>query len=931
MTFEQTPHTYGRSLLSYLLRDTNPTHDPNKHSLNKHSPITHVRDLPGRDPHYAPWPTWILPAAKDWLNEQGIAELYTHQVATANLAWEGNHVVVATGTASGKTLGYHLPIITQLAADPNATALYLSPTKALGADQLRAFTEFLDGAAHMATDPTVSQRLRDSSPAQYDGDTPTETRTWIRDHSRFILTNPDMLHLSILGKHKSWLRLLRNLTYVVIDECHAYRGVFGSNVAIEVRRLLRLAAHYGATPTIILASATTSHPEEAASTLIGMPVTAVTEDGSPQGERTIVLWEPPIIPRLEGENGAPVRRAATKEAATLMADLVTEGARTLAFVRSRRGAEDTALAAQHALIRCGEQGELPLDRATDLAQHIGAYRAGYLAEDRRQLEQDLNDGTLLAAATTNALELGVDIAGVDAVIIAGFPGTVASFWQQSGRAGRRNQGSLVILIGRSDPLDSYLLHHPETLLDKPVEATVTNPANPNLLVPQLWCAAAEMPLRDDEVVAWSARDGVDVEELLGEMQDHGMVRHRKVSAATGAWYPAGYYDSSWQNVSLRGGSADEFSIVCIDDGQLLGTADAARAFAQLHPGAIYLHQGDSYLVTELDLENGIACVTSDVPPWTTYSRANTQIHVERIREERHFGSGASSVTIGLADVTVVRQVKEYERKAETGEVIDVVDVDMPPTELYTQAVYYHVDPLLFHHFGIAEQDVPGALHAAEHAAQIHVERIREERHFGSGASSVTIGLADVTVVRQVKEYERKAETGEVIDVVDVDMPPTELYTQAVYYHVDPLLFHHFGIAEQDVPGALHAAEHAAIGMLPLLVGCDRADIGGLSTPLHEDTGEATVFVYDGYQSGAGYAQRGYREMTTWLRTTRDAIVACSCEDGCPSCIQSPKCGNGNRPLSKSGAVALLGALSSVLGDMPDAAPDQALNPTPSVR
>lgn len=347
-----------------------------------------------------------------------------------------------------------------------------------------------------------------------------------------------------------------------------------------------------------------------------------------------------------------------------------------------------------------------------------------------------------------------------------------------------------------------------------------------------------MPLRDDEVVAWSARDGVDVEELLGEMQDHGMVRHRKVSAATGAWYPAGYYDSSWQNVSLRGGSADEFSIVCIDDGQLLGTADAARAFAQLHPGAIYLHQGDSYLVTELDLENGIACVTSDVPPWTTYSRANTQIHVERIREERHFGSGASSVTIGLADVTVVRQVKEYERKAETGEVIDVMDVDMPPTELYTQAVYYHVDPLFFHHFGIAEQ---------------------------------------------------------------------------------------------DVPSALHAAEHTAIGMLPLLVGCDRADIGGLSTPLHEDTGEATVFVYDGYQSGAGYAQRGYREMTTWLRTTRDAIVACSCEDGCPSCIQSPKCGNGNRPLSKSGAVALLGALSSVLGDMPDAAPDQALNPTPSVR
>lgn len=814
MTTAPPPLAYGRSLLTHLLRNIDPDR----------SPITHVRDLPGRDPQYAPWPDWVLPAAQRWLTDQGIDELYTHQAATANLAWDGTHVVVATGTASGKTLGYQLPILTMLADDPTASALYLSPTKALGADQLRSFTELLNGATSMAEDAAQRRLLQGAYPAQYDGDTPTDDRSWIRDHSRFVLTNPDMLHLSILGKHGSWLRLLRTLKYLVIDECHAYRGAFGSNVAIEMRRLLRLARHYGSTPTVILASATTSHPAEAASRLIGMPVTAITEDGSPQGERTIALWEPPVIPGVEGENGAQIRRAATKEAAGIMADLATEGARTLAFVRSRRGAENTALDTQHALISQGERGELPLDRALALAEQIGAYRAGYLAEDRRRLEHELNDGTLLGAATTNALELGVDIAGLDAVVIAGFPGTVASFWQQSGRAGRRNQGSLVVLIARSDPLDSYLIHHPETLLDRPVEATITNPANPNLLVPQLWCATAEIPLGDGEVAAWSARDGVDVEALLHEMQDHGMVRYRTASRARqtgGAWYPAGRYDTSWQHVSLRGGAADEFSIVCMDDGQLLGTADAPRAFAQLHPGAIYLHQGDSYLVTDLDLDNGIACVTAAVPPWTTYSRADTEVHIERILEERRFGSGATAVTVGIAEVTVVRQVKEYERKSPTGEIIDVVELEMPPTELYTQAVYYHVNP-----------------------------------HF----------------------------------------------------------FAHFGIDDVDVPGALHAAEHAAIGMLPLLAGCDRADIGGLSTPLHDDTGESTVFVYDGYQGGAGYALHGYREFATWLGTTRDAIDACSCEDGCPSCIQSPKCGNGNRPLSKAGAMRLLEAVGGVVAE-----------------
>lgn len=800
------PRTYGRSLLSYLLRNTPP----------ESSPVTHVRDIPGRNATYAPWPEWMLPAARAWLTEQGIEQLYIHQAATADTAWQGQHVVVATGTASGKTLGYQLPILTALGEDERSTALYLAPTKALGADQLRAFQELLQGTTEMAeeaADSATVSCLRTILPHPYDGDTPKDNLRWIRDHSRFILTNPDMMHMSILGHHQRWTRLLRNLRFIVVDECHAYRGVFGSNVAIELRRLLRLCHHYGSQPTIILASATTSHPASAASRLIGMPAVAITEDGSPQGERTVALWEPPIIPGAEGENGAPLRTSVAKEASRIMADLVSEGARSLTFVRSRRGAERTALETQNLLGEYILTGDVPADSV----HRVGAYRAGYLPEDRRELERQLNDGTLTAVATTNALELGVDIAGLDAVVVAGFPGTVASFWQQSGRAGRRNQGALVVLIARSDPLDNYLVHHPEALLDRPVEATLTNPANPNLLVPQLWCAVGEVPLRDAEVAAWSQRDGVDVAGLLGEMQEAGMVRYRRTDG--GAWYPCGRYDEAWQRVSLRGGSADDVSIACLEDGRLLGTADTARACAQLHPGAVYLHQGDSYLVTELDLVNGLALVTTDTPPWDTYARSDTQVHIDGVLEEFQVGDAAAGFSVGLADVTVTRQVKAYEKKSQRGEVLGTVDLDLPPTLLHTQAVYYTLNPAF-------------------------------------------CGRA--------------------------------------------------GIAEDKLPGTLHAAEHAAIGMLPLLADCDRNDIGGLSTALHEDTGLPTVFVYDGYPGGAGYAVHGFTEIKGWLTATRDAIAACSCSSGCPSCIQSPKCGNGNNPLDKAGALQLLTRLSQQL-------------------
>ncbi|WP_327111812.1 DEAD/DEAH box helicase [Nocardia sp. NBC_01730] len=749
--------------------------------------LTHVVELSARAADVTTWPTWAAPEVVAALHDIGVDTPWTHQIRTADLAFQGNHVVISTGTASGKSLGYQLPVLTALQADPKATALYLAPTKALGADQLRAV-----GAL------THESPLRDVYPATYDGDTPAEIRQWVRANARWIFTNPDMLHLGILRSHQRWARVLRRLRYVVIDECHAYRGVFGSHVALVLRRLRRIAARYGADPVFVLCSATTAEPAAAASRLIGAPCAAVTEDGSPQGPRTIALWEPPLLTTVTGENGAPVRRAATAETARILADLVTEGARTLAFVRSRRAAELTAMDAKRRLAE--------VDPA--LAERVASYRAGYLAEDRRDLEAALSDGSLLGAATTNALELGVDIAGLDAVVISGFPGTVASFWQQAGRAGRRTHGSLVLLVARDDPLDTYLVHHPEALLDKPVEATITDPHNPYVLGPQLLCAALELPLSDTEVAELGAH------EVLHDLAEKGLIKRRAVREGA-RWYvtaDAQPHDA----VDVRGGIGNPVAIVDGETGRLLGTADAGRAPASLHQGAVHLHQGDTYEVDELDLEGGVAFVHASEPGWTTSARQVTSIAIDTVTEHRRHGH----VTTGLAQVRVTSQVVGYLRTLVTGEVLDLVELDLPAQTLPTRAVMYTVTP--------------------------------------------------------------------------------ELLAQA-------------GIEPQDVPGALHAAEHAAIGLLPLVATCDRWDIGGVSTAEHPDTGLPTVFVHDGQPGGAGFAERGFTRLRHWLSATLAAIESCGCAGGCPSCVQSPKCGNGNHPLNKAGAARLL---TAVLAELP---------------
>lgn len=739
-------------------------------------PLRHVVRTPRREGRTAPWPDWTPPALREALVGRGIERPWEHQARGASLARAGTDVVVATGTASGKSLVYQLPVLTGLDEDPRATALYLAPTKALAADQLRAL-------AGIAPDGI--------RPAAFDGDTPMEERDWIRRHCRWMFSNPDMLHRSLLPRHGRWSTFLRRLRYVVVDECHTYRGVFGSHVAVLLRRLLRVAARYGARPTVVLASATVATPAEFASRLTGRDVVAVTEDGSPHAGRTVAFWEPPLLTEVTDDSGAPVRRSAGGEAARMLADLVLEDARTLAFVRSRRAAELTALGARRQVAEV-EPG---------LAERVAAYRGGYLPEERRALESSLMSGELLGVATTNALELGVDISGLDAVVLAGFPGTRSSFWQQAGRAGRAADEALVVLVARDDPLDTYLVHHPGTLLGAPVESCVLNPVNPYVLAPQLACAAAELPLTTDDVDR--VFGGAPAREVLDALVDEGVLRRRPHG-----WFWPETGEPPAARVDIRGSGLGQIAVVEAATGRMLGTVDGGAAPGTVHPGAVYLHRGDSFVVDELDTEQGVALVHAEDPDWRTEAQSVSEVAVLGVRESRRYGP-------------------------------------------------------------------------------------------------VRVCFGDTTVTSQVVGYRRRTPDGTVLDQTPLDLPAQSLDTRSVWYTVDAAALEEAGVDAGRLPGALHAAEHAAIGLLPLFAICDRWDIGGLSTALHADTGLPTVFVHDGHPGGAGLAERGHAVLADWLAATRTAVRDCECRTGCPSCVQSPKCGNGNSPLDKAGAVQVL--------------------------
>jgi len=804
--------------------------DTLRHARGYAGQIVHAQTLPARPPRYARLHERLSPPVQRALEASGSERLYTHQAEAINLALAGQNVVVATSTASGKTLAFNVPVLEALARDPLARALYLYPTKALAQDQLGKWRALIDAAGSGIVNPLA---------ATYDGDTPQGSRARLRKQARVLLTNPDMLHAGILPNHPLWAEFFRHLRYVVIDEAHTYRGVFGSQVACVLRRLRRVCAIYqngdparrtrasilrsagrrnsaakaAATERIggsftethsapigaatklqfIATSATIANPGEHFTLLTGLPVTVVTDDGSPHGPRTFALWNPPFIDKARTS-----RRSANHEAADLFTQLVSSGVRTIAFARARVVAE---------LLLRYSRGQLSKTRP-ELAERIAAYRAGYMADDRRRIERDLFGGRLVGVTATTALELGIDVGGLDASLLVGYPGTIASMWQQAGRAGRGSDPALSVLIGLDNPLDQYYMRHPDVLLGKPNENALLDPDNVYILQRHLPCAAHESPLRADE-------GGQDDEALFGPGFVDAMVQLEQDDTLrysgekwvyTGGDYPA-------QDVNLRDAEGDRFAV--LDAGntyKMIEELSATTAPQRVHPGAVYLHQGDSYLVTEFNYELRHAIVAQTPVDYYTQPRE-------------------------LNDVRIVRSVKHRE--------------------------------------------TPGGL--------AYLGRVR--------VRSQVIGY------RRIQHFSEA-----VLGEEPLDMPLAEYETVAMWWDLPPELPALLAARGMDFLGGIHAVEHAAIGILPLFAMCDRWDIGGLSTPRHPDTDAAQIFIYDGFPGGVGIAEKGFDLLPELWRATLDVITTCPCSGGCPSCVQSPKCGNFNQPLDKEAGRVILGAL-----------------------
>ncbi len=739
--------------------------------------IVHIEHIPPRDASCAELDEPLVSSLQDCLNEHGLLPLYIHQAEAVNSARQGRNVMVATSSASGKTLCYNIAVLQALLTEQGSRALYLFPTKALAQDQLRGLQELF-----------CPRLLKIEEFATFDGDTPQTERAEIRKRARIILTNPDMLHIGILPNHQSWSRLLRHLRYVVIDEAHIYRGVFGSHVAGVLRRLRRLCQLYGSNPQFIGCSATIANPSEHAESLVGLPFEVIDNDGSPHGGKDFVFWNPPII-----DEAKSVRRSANSEATNLFTELVSHNIRSLTFAHTRRLTE---------LIYTYSRRRLA-EVSPALAKQIKPYRAGYLPQERRQIEQELFAGQLLGVVATTALELGIDIGDLEATVLTGYPGSIASTWQQAGRSGRGRDESLSFLIGLDNPLDQYFMRHPDFFFQKSFENVLVNPDNRYILRAHLLCAAWELPLNHDEENFFGSNLSQERAELAGE----GLLkeRGRKWYLSPSIAYPA-------QSINIRSTSGENFAIIDTSTDSLLETVEASVAFFQIHPGAIYLHQGESYLVTELDLASHTAYAEPTTAAYYTQAKEITDLRIVKVICDK--SCGQTKVCLGEVEVTTT--VVGFRKKAQfTEEVIGEETLSLPP-----------------HHFP-------------------------------------TVGLW-------------------------FDLPPGAVAR----------LFK----AQLDFAGGLHAAEHAAIAILPLFALCDRNDIGGVSTPFHPDTGKAQIFIYDAYPGGIGIAEKGFDLMKELWQATLKTITECPCQDGCPSCVQSPKCGNNNRPLDKKAAQMLLEGL-----------------------
>jgi DEAD/DEAH box helicase domain-containing protein len=714
-----------------------------------------------------PIPDDLHPALLEGLAAAGIEALWAHQADALEAARRG-HAIVTTGTASGKSLAFNLPVLDTLARDRRARALYLYPTKALAQDQARKL--------HELRAPFLKHAI-------YDGDTPKEERRAIRGRSNLILTNPDMLNVGVLPHHRNWGDVLANLAWVVVDEAHVYRGVFGSHVGNVLRRLRRLARAYGTEPRFVLTSATIANPLELAERLTGLDLALVDRDGAPHAERQVVMWNPPLV-----DEDAGIRGSALSEAAQLLAELMQAEVRTICFLKSRRGVE---LIQRFTKLRLEDAGR------TDLAERIAPYRAGYTPTQRREIERQLSEGELLAVVATDALELGIDVGDLDAAICVTFPGTVASLRQMWGRAGRRATG-LALYVAGDDALDQFFCRHPDEFLDRPVEQAILDHESEEIHMQHLLAAAYELPLSVDDADTLGPRWQAYAERLVA----HGRLRERggRFTPRTDE-FPAG-------KISLRSAGMDSVAVVEADGGELIGSVEIGRAHSTIHPGAVYLHLGQSYEVEELDLRGRRALVRRFSGDWYTQPKKETDTWIEEVLDRRD----VYGVELSFGVVSVTEQVIAFQKKR-----------------------------------------------VADH---------------------------------------------EVLDLLPVDLPEQQFVTQALWYEIpDALLRSEFPL--EVLLGSLHAAEHTQIAVLPLIAMCDRWDIGGLSTNSHPQTARPTVFIYDGHAGGVGITRIGFRLFETLVDDASRLIAECPCKLGCPSCVQSPKCGNLNEPLNKNGALEVM--------------------------
>jgi DEAD/DEAH box helicase domain-containing protein len=728
--------------------------------------LVHEGRSQARSPVPVSIPAELGPTVRDALDKAGLHYLYSHQAAALQAAFDGP-TMITTGTASGKSLCFQLPTLEVLTSDRTARALYLYPTKSLAQDQARALHGF-----------GLHKQVR---PAIYDGDTPRSERAAIRKRSNLIITNPDMLHVGILPHHERWDDLLANLAFVVVDEAHVYRGVFGSHVANVLRRLRRLAAIRGTAPRFVLASATIANPLELAERLTGLDgFHLIDADGAPKAQRHIAMWNPPLLDETLG-----LRGSALAEAAELFSELITAGARTICFMKSRKGVE---LILRHARDRLDDE----------LADRVAPYRAGYTPGQRQEIQRQLTAGELLGVVATDALELGIDIGELDAAICVTFPGTVASLRQMWGRAGRRGRG-LAVYIAGEDALDQFFCRHPDEFLGRPVEAAILDPDSPEIYAEHLLCAAHEAPLSEEDTPIL----GAQWRSYADELAEAGFLRER----ATG-FVPRRADDYPAARVALRSASADSFVLIDASSGEVLGMVEAGRAYATIHEGAVYLHLGRSYVVLELDLVSHRALLEPFDGDYFTQAKRESMTFIERLHEQRV----THGVTLSFGQVVYSETVLGYQRKGlRDHEVIDFNSLDLPTVEFPTRALWYELDEL------IASEPFPG----------------------------------------------------------------------------------------EHLLGALHALEHGQIAVLPLIAMCDRWDIGGLSTNAHPQTGGPTIFIYDGHPGGVGITRRGFDQFDRLVTDANRLIAECPCQSGCPSCVQSPKCGNLNEPLSKRGALELL--------------------------